>query len=211
MKLNIAFLTAALIGATSTAWAGPICEVVALRGEARLGNAGPTLSLGQKLETGAEIRTGANGRVRLRFDDGSTLVVSDNSQLRIERFDAPPGKPREATMALEVGLIGQQVVPQQGGKWEVRTPTAVTAVRGTEFFVEVGQDMATAVSVQSGAVDVEAVESAAGGTLRRLHPASKASLSEPRHGTDCKVGSGCTPTATWGQARYQAALERLSL
>lgn len=210
MKIRQTLLLSLLLAASPTLFAAAICEVIAVRGDARLGNNGPALSLGQKLEAGSDIRTGTSGRVRLRFEDGSTVVIGDNSQLLIERFEHSNNKAREASLSLESGLIGQQVSRQEGGKWIVRTPSAVTAVRGTEFFVEVGQDFTTAVSVQSGAVDVEALESAAGGNLRRLHPPSKVSLSQARDGTDCKPGIGCSPVKTWGDARHQALLDRLN-
>ncbi|GAB4057188.1 hypothetical protein GCM10028811_02910 [Uliginosibacterium sediminicola] len=137
-------------------------------------------------------------------------MVADRSELKIERFDAPADKAREASLVLEKGLMGQQVSRQAAGKWQVRTPTAVTAVRGTEFFVEVSTDLSTAVSVQSGEVEVEAIESAADGTTRKLRPPSKTSLSRPREGTDCSLARGCTPAALWSPTRIQAALERLS-
>lgn len=209
-RIRHTLLLSLLLATSPTLFAASICEVIAVRGEARLGNNGPSLNVGQKLEAGSAIRTGSSGRVRLRFDDGSTVVIGDNSQLLIERFERSSHKAREASLALESGLMGQQVSRQDGGKWIVRTPSAVTAVRGTEFFVEVNPDLATAVSVQSGAVDVEALESAADHGTPRLQPGSKVSLSQTRDGTDCKPGIGCSPVKTWGDARYRALLDRLS-
>jgi hypothetical protein len=210
MKTTTVILCMALALGSASIQAASVGEVVAVRGETHLGAGGPALSPGQKLEAGSEIHTGADGRVRVRFIDGSTVVVADRSRFKIERFDTSSDKARDASLLLERGLIGQQVSRQEGGKWEVRTPTAVTAVRGTEFFVEVGTDLATAVSLQSGEVEVEAIESAAGGTTRQLRPPSKTSLSRPRDGTDCTPARGCTPAATWSPARIQAVLDRLS-
>jgi len=199
-------LAIALAACAAPALAAPVCEVVAVKGEANA--AGQALAVGQQLEVGVEIHTGA-GRVRLRFSDGSMLVVGDHSVLRVARFESGPDKPRDASLELDVGLIGQQVAKHPGGSWEVRTPTAVTAVRGTEFMVEVGDDLATAVNVQSGEVKVEAVQSAAGGT-RSLHPRSIVTLAHTDDGTSCSPTQGCSTVKTWTPDRVKAAQDRLA-
>ncbi len=124
--------------------------VYASRGEGRV----QPLRMGQRLVAGDEVRTAAKGRVRLRCADGSVLTVANQSQLRIERFDAAPGQPRWASFWLKLGLIGQTVSPSPGGRWQVRTPTAVTAVRGTAYLVEVRADQGTDVQVTEGEVAV---------------------------------------------------------
>ncbi|MBV8605747.1 MAG: FecR domain-containing protein [Pelomonas sp.] len=197
----------ALAFAAAPAFATPVCSVVAVKGEASV--AAQPLQPDQGLEVGAEIHTGA-GRVRLRCVDGSMLVVADHSVLRIARFDVGPDKPRDASLQLEVGLIGQQVAKQPGGSWEVRTPTAVTAVRGTEFMVEVGADLATAVNVQSGQVQVEALQSAAGGGTRSLRPRSIVELAHGDDGTSCTSTQGCSAVKTWTPERVKAAQDRLA-
>jgi hypothetical protein len=110
--------------------------------------------LGLRLQAGDEVRTDAKGRVRLRCTDGSALVIANRSQLRIERYEASADQPRWASFWLKLGLIGQTVSPAPGGRWQVRTPTAVTAVRGTQYIVEVGADQSTAVQVTEGEVAV---------------------------------------------------------
>lgn len=187
--------------------AEPVCEVLAVRGEASAGTR--ALAVGDRLERGTELRTGANGRVRLRFIDGSTLVVSDSTVLKLERFELAADKRREVTLMLETGLIGQKVAPSPGGSWEVRTPTAVTAVRGTEFIVEVGRDLGTAVNVQSGKVTVEAVQSA-GGATRSLRPRSVVNLEDAQAGTQCNPSTGCSKSVTWSAERVKRAQDRLA-
>jgi len=112
------------------------------------------LRLGQRLVAGDEVRTAAKGRVRLRCADGSSLTMANQSLMRIERFDAAPGQARWASFWLKLGLIGQTVSPSPGGRWQVRTPTAVTAVRGTAYLVEVRADQGTDVQVTEGEVAV---------------------------------------------------------
>lgn len=203
-----AWCLAALLLPGAAAAAEPVCEVVALLGEARLGENGRMLALGDRLEAGAEVRTGRSGRLRLRFGDGSTLVVSDGSVLVIERYEQPAGQGRQARFLLELGLIGQKVMP--GGSWEVRTPTAVTAVRGTEFIVEVARNLDTAVNVQSGNVSVEAVQVSPGGLTRSLRPRSMVALDSAEAGTQCNPDTGCSQVVTWSAARVKRAQDLLS-
>lgn len=212
-----------LLCAAPSAWADAVCEVLAVQGDAKLmsSQGAQSLAAGQTLEPGAELRTGPGGRVKLRFVDGSTLVLADQSQLRIDRFEAKAGKPREASLLLDLGLIGQKVQPSAGGSWRVRTPTAVTAVRGTEFMVEVGSDQATAVHVQTGAVAVESLAEAAAGefasksaeggmkTRSLRKPQAPVLLQSGRDGTQCQAQTGCSAATAWSPARVQALQDRL--
>jgi hypothetical protein len=183
--------------------AQPACEVVAVNGEAQRAD-GKALAVGEQLDVGTTLRTGATGRVRLRFIDGSVLVLADRSQLRIDAFSAAGARPREAEFLLELGLIGQRVTPSAGGSWKVRTPTAVTAVRGTEFSVEVGDDRATAVHVTTGEVDVEP----AGPQTRGIRPRYPVRLQPAHDGTRCDA-SECTAAAGWPAERVARVQQRL--
>lgn len=188
---------------SSTAFAQQACEVVAVSGEAQRVD-GKALAVGDKLDVGATLRTGAAGRVRLKFVDGSVVVLADKSQLRIEAFSAPTGQPRAAELLLEMGLVGQRVTPSSAGSWKVRTPTAVTAVRGTEFSVEVGDDRATAVHVKTGEVDVEP----AGPQTRGIRPRYPVRLAKGLNGTRCD-GSQCGAAVAWTAEKVQRLEQRL--
>jgi hypothetical protein len=164
------------------------------------------LASGQTLEVGAELRTGAGGRVRLKFADGSVLVLADRSHMRIEAYSASGGRPREASLLLQMGVIGQRVQPVPGGSWQVRTPTAVTAVRGTEFFVEVGADDATSVHVASGEV---AVESTVASNTRSLLPRKPVRLASQANGTRCSASGDCSAAASWASDKAGALRDRV--
>jgi hypothetical protein len=193
----------ALMGlAASQAWAQGVCSVAALAGEVRSG--ARLLALGDVLDAGAEIRTGDKSRVRLRCVDGSSLVLGDQSTLRLTRFTpASAGQPRAVSLWLELGVIGQKVSP--GGSWEVRTPSAVTAVRGTEFVVEVSQEQGTAVHVGQGQVAVESTVK-----TRSLTPRPPTQLNTQSDGTQCSPTGGCTAASTWSPERVQALEDRLA-
>ncbi len=177
-----------------------VCEVAALIGSAQ--RAGEALKVGSPLAAGDEIQTAADSRLRLKCRDGSSLVMAANSQLRIEAFEIKEGKRTEARFNLVVGLIGQKVAA--GGGWNVRTPSAVTAVRGTEFTVE-ASDKTTAVLMQSGQVDVRP----AGPQSRSLAGVLPLVALAGALGTDCSEGK-CSVAAPWSAQRVKTTLDKLS-
>lgn len=196
------WMTALLLLGSGLACAEPVCELIAVSGDALLGS--QPAAVGQKLEPGAELRTGAGGRVKLRFVDGSVLVLADNSQMRIDAFSASPGQPRQASIWLQLGLIGQKVTPSSGGSWQVRTPTAVTAVRGTEFFVEIAADQATAVHVKSGEVAVESTIK-----TRGIRPHQPVRLAPQLNGTRCDARGDCVAASAWPAERVAGLANRV--
>ncbi len=191
--------------AASSAWAEPVCTVAGVSGEAR--SAGKLLAKGDGLAEGAEIRTGAKGRVRLRCVDGSSLVLGDNSQLTLTRYAAAAGEqPRTVALWLEVGVMGQKVTPGgANGSWEVRTPSAVTAVRGTEFVVEVNAEQTTAVHVDTGEVAVDSTAK-----TRSLKHRPPAKLDAKTNGTQCTASAGCAEASAWTPDRVKALADRLA-
>ncbi len=184
------------------------CTVAALVGQAQAG--AQALNVGSELQAGMELQTGPDSRLRLRCADGSSLVMAANTRLRLEVMALQGTQRQELRWQLSLGLIGQKVSP--GGRWSVRTPTAVTAVRGTEFTVEVGEAQQTAVLTQEGAVDVQAAAPSTrnlaglvGGSAGAIATIGLTVL----QGTDCQAGR-CGPAARWSAERVQRTLDRLA-
>jgi len=197
-----AWAAALLSVGMAMAQAAPVCEVAALSGEAKAGS--KALKVGDKLEAGAEVSTAAKGRMRLRCIDGSSIVLGDGTTLKLAEFKpAADGQPRAATLVLSLGVIGQKVAP--GGSWEVRTPSAVTAVRGTEFLVEVSDEQGTAVLVQTGEVAVEATAK-----TRGIGPRKPIKLNPDAAGTQCSVAGGCSAAASWSPERTREVQDKLA-
>jgi hypothetical protein len=82
------------------------------------------------------LKTDNNGRVRVGLDDGSILSVGTSSQMRVVRHDA---KSQQTQIELTYGKMRSQVVKlvAPGSSFEVRTPTAVAGVIGTDFILDV--------------------------------------------------------------------------
>ncbi|MDD2805966.1 MAG: FecR domain-containing protein [Elusimicrobiales bacterium] len=102
-----------------------------------------------KLETGAEVRTDAQSKAGVFFSDGSVFLLEKGSVFGVEET----GK-KKAGFSLKMGRLKARVAGYFASKFSVRTPTAVCAVRGTEFDIEVADGGNTEMNVSEGLVEV---------------------------------------------------------
>lgn len=106
---------------------------------------------GEVLPPGTLLETG-NGRLLLRLSDGSQVLVLGHTRLRVQQ----PAPADRSYFHLLLGRIRAFINKQTGGAppFELGTPSAVVAVRGTQFGVEVNQRHVTEVDVFEGLVEV---------------------------------------------------------
>ncbi len=100
---------------------------------------------GLPVQAGDLIRVGPDGRVELSFADKGVVSVGPNSVLKLAQMDRA-----QSFLELSVGSLVAKLDWHGDGevhRLAVRTPSAVAAVRGTEFGVVVGDDGATSVGV----------------------------------------------------------------
>ena len=114
-----------------------------------------------RLRAGDEVRTGANGSVLLEFTDGSRLLLQRSSQLLLEVTNAYGSKASviDNRIFLDSGRIESEVPTEDNpkGRFEIRTPAATTAVRGTRYRVNVeGTVPVSRIEVIEGEVNVSA-------------------------------------------------------
>ena len=116
-------------------------------------------SIGLPVFVGDRLRTGANGRGKVVFQDDSVLDLAPNTELAVEKqlFD-PPTQHFQSLLRLAKGKIRAWVSDyyhEPHARYEVETPTAVIGVRGTEFIVlyDVATELTEVVGVD-GQVDV---------------------------------------------------------
>lgn len=103
-----------------------------------------TLKAGDKIQT-------KNGTAELVFNDGSVVNMKENSYLEIMQLEFSATK-RVSVLHMLIGKIKARVTKfKEGSVFEVRSPTAIAAVKGTEFVVETGGN-ATDVIVLEGIV-----------------------------------------------------------
>lgn len=127
------------------------------------GGASRTLQIGSDIVIDEVIRTGEAGRTQVLFTDGSTITLSANAEVVIDRFVYDPDK-RTASMALTskrglMRLVGGLASKSEGGV-TVTTQVAVIGIRGGIGTIEIDpqtdaveavMDYGRSMSVQSGA------------------------------------------------------------
>jgi ferric-dicitrate binding protein FerR (iron transport regulator) len=81
------------------------------------------------------VNTQANARARIALDDGSVLNVGSDSSMKVVKHDAGA---QQTELELTYGKLRTQAqkIAKPDGKFEVRTPSGVAGVVGTDFFVE---------------------------------------------------------------------------
>jgi hypothetical protein len=147
--------TAAIAGATIAEWKGNI----------RLNLPGQLPSnpmRGEQLPPGTILDTGS-GRLLLRLSDGSEVMVRAHTRLQVQQ----PSLTDPSYFQLLLGRIRALINKRTGGAvpFELGTPSAVIAVRGTQFEVEVNSRNVTEVDVVDGLVEVYGRNAAGGSVL----------------------------------------------
>jgi|CXWL01.1.fsa_nt_gi hypothetical protein len=130
------FLTASAARAQEERWDARIAAVsgdVVVR--AAEGGAEAAAEAGMPLEEGDEVVVAAEGSAEVALDGGSLITVRENSEFKIEK-----AAKSDATFFLKIGSLLAKIQKLGENRLRVKTPTAVAAVRGTEFGVEVEGD-----------------------------------------------------------------------
>jgi hypothetical protein len=147
--------TAAIAGATIAEWKGNIR--LSLPGQL------PSHPLrGEQLPPGTILDTGS-GKLLLRLSDGSEVMVRAHTRLQVQQ----PSLTDPSYFQLLLGRIRALINKRTGGAvpFELGTPSAVIAVRGTQFEVEVNSRNVTEVDVVEGLVEVYGRNAAGGSVL----------------------------------------------
>lgn len=135
---KIFVISTALLGVCQAAAAEQdIGKVVAVRGRATIerGSSRIDAKVRSGIQASDVIRTAADSRAKLLFIDDSVLTLSDNSRLVVKEFIYKKGDRGKSIYNLLDGKM-RSVVGKT--RFEVETPTAVAAARGTVIFFEVG-------------------------------------------------------------------------
>ena len=93
--------------------------------------------VGSLLNAGTLISTGKNSKINLKFADGSIVTLESNSSLILDTLSIFGGGGMVDTkLRLQQGKVEVLANPMHSQmKMQIHTPTAVAAVRGTEFRV----------------------------------------------------------------------------
>ncbi len=104
---------------------------------------------GMPLEEGDRVVVAQGGSAEVALDGGSLITVRENSDFKLEKTAKG-----ESTFYLSLGSLLAKIQKLGNQRLRVRTPTAVAAVRGTEFGVEVDGDNSHVGVFDEGKVEV---------------------------------------------------------
>ncbi len=124
-------------------------EITSVQGEVSLLRNGAREAIavtdGVTLHSGDRLRTGAASNLVIRFADGSELLVAADSDVLMDSLSAYGDTGMVDTrIRLQGGSVDTQVQPARGpgSRYEIITPAAIAAVRGTDFRVSAEADAA---------------------------------------------------------------------
>ncbi|MEM6255275.1 MAG: FecR domain-containing protein [Cyanobacteria bacterium P01_D01_bin.156] len=113
----------------------------------------------QLTDVGHGIITGRRASANLRIDGGSgSIAVAQNTHMTVERLSVSPNGGYVTVLDVERGQARVQVRPftNPSSRFELRTPSGVAAVRGTEFGVSVSEAGKTGIATLEGKVEASA-------------------------------------------------------
>ena len=183
-----------------------IGQVTALQGQATVQRAGSTqakpLSAQSPVYREDIIRTLEASKIKLVLIDGTALTLGEGGTMTLSKLVyTPQQQTHQGVVSIARGIfraVTLKVLPQT--TFEVRTATAVAAVRGTQWLGEVTPG-ATAIVVLEGEVAVVHADASIGGEV----------VLTPGQGTDVQGQNPPTAPKTWGEARVSRLLRTTEL
>lgn len=134
---SAALFAALAIIATDALAQTPVGVVTAVSGSAAIQRAGASVSprVGTQLDLGDRVTTGANGHLTATLTDNSQLELAESSALVVDQMVFGAGGRISTRLNLAIGALRSSVTSAVGGvpNFEVHTPNAVVAVRGTKW------------------------------------------------------------------------------
>ena len=130
------------------------------------------------LQDGDRTRTLANSRARIKLSDNSLVTLGQNTEVELSKYQVEQ-KSNVVELKLLFGKIRNNVAKSKNKKvkYEVKTPNAVLAARGTDFFVEYSNETAGE-QPQGGVTKLivfsDTVELTAGGRTVLIHQGNSA-------------------------------------
>lgn len=188
--------------AGETAPLQPVAVVVALEGHVYLLRGGRQVPLQPDAAVidSDEILTFPDGRVRLRFTDGTLVTIGASSRCLVA-FQRRTREQEGEFLRLVEGILRLLTAEAGGQAIQVRTRSAIASPRGTEWIVE-RKPGSTGVFVIDGQVAVR-------GTRDSGTPSDgNGVLLDAGEGTDVPDGAPPQPPKRWGPARVDDVLAR---
>jgi hypothetical protein len=197
------FLLLALLVPGALADQPEVGRVVGVAGQCMIQRSGRLLqlSLNSAIDVGDVIGIPADGKVKLRMNDGSILSLAPQTNLTVTAYTVnPQGQHQNVGLTLGAGLLRAVVaLGQQPSTFEVKTATGTAAVRSTDWFIEVNSG-GTGVAVLRGSVDLKTA-AASGGEV----------LINARQSSSITAGSNPTPPEAMSMAAFNALISQVEI
>ena len=93
--------------------------------------------LNMSLTEGDKIITGSSGKAKVQMDDEVVITLAENTRIYLSELRGSNGA-KQSSISLQSGGVGSSVKEKlkDNSRFEIKTPTAVMGVRGTEFFTQ---------------------------------------------------------------------------
>ena len=90
-----------------------------------------------RLTEGDRIITGPSGKAKVEMDDEVIITLAENTRIYLSELRGSNGA-KQSSINLQSGGVGSSVKEKlkDNSRFEIKTPTAVMGVRGTEFFTQ---------------------------------------------------------------------------
>jgi hypothetical protein len=191
------------LGPLAAAQAGELIigTVLAVRGDVFRDQGGNREPLAAKTPLHpADVIVSGAGKAKIGLNDGTVICVGENSRVQIAEYQSASNG-LKTRLDLKWGVLRLLVIRSgAGGQFEVESETAVAAVRGTDWLVEVTPER-TSVAVLQGMVAVSG---------RGANATAAVLLAKSGDGTDVRRGEPPTAVKTWGAERFAATVARAS-
>ena len=129
------------LAAAPFALANGVFESVSGDVRAAAGTAAPvSVSKYQRVVPGTTITTGPGAQTIIRFDDGHTVVLGENTEFRVNQYSFAKDKPQGDNIALQLlkgalRSVSGLIVARNHTAFALTIPQATIGIRGTDFMI----------------------------------------------------------------------------
>jgi len=114
--------------------------VESMLGDVRAGataESSSAIHVGQRIDADVTVLTGEGSRVLLRFDDGQIVLLNDNTEFRIAKYDFTPTEPAKDSFVFDLlrGAVRSKTVAlthRNPQAYVLRTPQASISIRDAD-------------------------------------------------------------------------------
>ncbi len=161
-----------------------------------------SITLSSQLFSGDRVITGPGQSLRVKFADGSELQVLENTEVRFDKLSYLKDTGMVDTrIRLPHGRVNSRVEKlAPNSRYQIQTPAAITAVRGTQYRVATDRNQVSRTEVTEGSVAVSA------GAITRTVETGFGLVAEPGQPLPEPVKLLAAPTPGANRARIPGAL-----